>query len=206
MLSGKEKAGLAVLAVAAIAVMAVPLLARAKAENGTVAAIVNGNKIFKSDVVSVLKQNNVKSADMKKAFPIVVNEMINEKLISEAATQADIENTAEFQKRLALAKEQLAKSIYVENYMKNKVTDSAVAAAYDKIKAASAGKEEVHVRHILVGTKAEAARIIAELNHGSSFETLAKEKSKDPSASNGGDIGWIAQGQLPPEFDAFAKA
>ncbi len=206
MLSRKEKAGFAVLALAAIAVIATPLLARAKAENGTVVAIVNGSKIFKSQVVSALEQNNVKSADVQKAFPIIVNEMINEKLISEAAKKADVENSPEYKQRLALAKEQLVKSVYLENYLKTKVTDSAVKTAYEKFKAGNQGKMEVHVRHILVKTKAEAERIIAELNHGSSFDTLAKEKSIDPSASNGGDVGWFTKDQLSPEFAAFTKA
>ncbi len=207
MLSRKEKAGLAVLAVAVISVVAVPMLARAKTESGTVVAIVNGNKIFKSDVEDVLKQNKISSADMNKVFPIVVNQMINEKLISEAARKSNTERTSEYRHKLALLKKQLVKQIYLENYLKKEVTDSAVQKTYDSLKAANEGKYEVHARHIVVKTKAEAEKIIQQLNHGANFTELAKEDSTDhASAANGGDIGWFTDGQLPPQFDAFTKA
>ncbi len=207
MLSRKEKAGFAVLIVAVISVIAMPLLAQAKTENGTVVAIVNGNKIFKSDVESVLKQNKISSADMNKVFPIVVNQMINEKLISEAARKSNIERTSEYKHQLALLKKQLAKQIYLENYVKKNVTDSAVKKAYDHLKAVNEDKFEVHARHIVVKTKAAAEEIIKQLNHGANFTELAKEDSTDhASAANGGDVGWFTEGQLPPQFDAFTNA
>ena len=65
-------------------------------------------------------------------------------------------------------------------------------------------EEEVHARHILVPTEAEAKDIEDELKKGADFATLAKEKSKDPGAADGGDLGYFTKDQMVPEFSAAA--
>ena len=49
--------------------------------------------------------------------------------------------------------------------------------------------------------RARANRILADARAGKDFAQLAKKESDDPSASKGGDLGWVVQGQLPPEVD-----
>ena len=193
-----------VAAVVAVAMMAVPTLAHAKTEDSGVAAVVNGNKILKSQVVDFMKANNVKSEDEQKVYPAVVDQLIDEKLIQEAAAKSNIENTPEYKQQLAIIKENLAKQLYVQDYLKDKVNDNAIKAEYEKLKKDNKGKEEVHARHILVKTEDEAKDIIKKLNGGANFEELAKEKSIDPSAKNGGDIGYFAQGELVPAFSDAA--
>jgi len=202
MLAKTGKMSYAAMAVVAMAALAVPTLAQAKTED--VAAVVNGDKITKSQVETVLKANNVKSEDEQKIYPVVVDQLVDEKLLDTAAAKANVENSPEYKQKLAQAKESLVKQIFIENYLKNKVTDSAVKAEYDKLKKDNKGKEEVHARHILVKTEAEAKAIIKDLDGGAKFEDLAKEKSTDPSAKNGGDIGYFAQGELIPAFSDAA--
>lgn len=50
-------------------------------------------------------------------------------------------------------------------------------------------------------TVANAERLLAQIRAGADFASLAREFSKSGSARNGGDIGWIAPGQLQPEID-----
>jgi peptidyl-prolyl cis-trans isomerase D len=73
--------------------------------------------------------------------------------------------------------------------------------------------KQARVRYIMVrlpaGTDARqkqdiqnrADRIAAEARAGKDFAELAKRESEDPSAAEGGDIGWITQGQMPPNLD-----
>lgn len=49
--------------------------------------------------------------------------------------------------------------------------------------------------------RARADRVLKEARAGKDFAQLAKNESDDPSSAQGGDIGWMAQGQLPPPLD-----
>jgi len=190
------------LAVVALAVLAVPTFARAA---DGVAAVVNGDKISKGQVQDLLKQNNLKPDD-EKAYNAAVDQLVAEHLLNNAAQKANIEKSPEYKRRLAEVQQNIARSVYVDSMLKNKVTDEAVKAEYDKIKEANKGKEEVHARHILVKTEDEAKKVITDLDNGAKFEDLAKERSIDPSAKSGGDIGYFVQGQLVPAFSDAAFA
>lgn len=83
------------------------------------------------------------------------------------------------------------------------VVDADLSAEYDEQVAAV--PMEYSARHILVDDQATAEAIILKLNDGADFARLAKEKSKDPSAGNGGDLGWFAlQTMVQPFADAVA--
>ena len=61
-------------------------------------------------------------------------------------------------------------------------------------------------RHILVEKEDDAKAIIAALDKGADFATLAKEKSTDPAKDNGGDLGFFSREDMVPEFaDAAFK-
>ncbi len=47
-----------------------------------------------------------------------------------------------------------------------------------------------------------AARLVAQIRDGANFPALARSFSKAASAADGGDLGWVSQGQLEPELDA----
>ncbi|MCX7308691.1 MAG: peptidylprolyl isomerase, partial [Afipia sp.] len=52
----------------------------------------------------------------------------------------------------------------------------------------------------------EAKAVKAELDKGADFAELAKKKSKDPGAADGGDLGFFTKDQMVPEFSAVAFA
>src|SRR5204862_7207127 len=58
--------------------------------------------------------------------------------------------------------------------------------------------------HILVETEDDAKAIEDELKKGADFAELAKKKSKDPGASDGGDLGFFTKEQMVPEFSTVA--
>jgi peptidyl-prolyl cis-trans isomerase SurA len=46
-----------------------------------------------------------------------------------------------------------------------------------------------------------AQRLVSELRQGADFRAMAQQMSQSASASTGGDLGWIQQGQLPEELE-----
>ncbi len=68
--------------------------------------------------------------------------------------------------------------------------------------------EQVHARHILVASEAEATDLRARLADGADFAGLARTHSLDiTTRDQGGDLGWFVRGQLlaaPVEEAAFA--
>ncbi len=76
--------------------------------------------------------------------------------------------------------------------------------------ARSRGKAEYQVAEILLPvtsadteslTREDANKLVDQLGGGASFPQLAKQFSKAPGAAQGGDLGWVQEGQLDPALD-----
>lgn len=72
-------------------------------------------------------------------------------------------------------------------------------------------KLQYHVAEIFLGVtdpakdkdiQDEAQKMIVQLTQGASFSAMAREFSQAPGASNGGDLGWVQEGQLDAELNA----
>ena len=65
--------------------------------------------------------------------------------------------------------------------------------------------EQTRLQAILLGSEQEAQDVIAQLENGGDFATLAKERSQhNASKENGGDLGWLTPDTMSSAFDEFA--
>ncbi len=128
----------------------------------------------------------------------VLNQMIDELLLSQKAAETNLTNTPEFQKKLAAYKRQLLADLFVETKIEQQVTvNTKEIAQYYKAHPEMFGKtEERHVWHILVTTPEEAEIVMDKIKKGDSFERLAEQHSIHPSGKEGGEIGWLHRGQV----------
>jgi peptidyl-prolyl cis-trans isomerase C len=137
---------------------------------------------------------------------VLVDAVVNMKLMALGAQDAGLDKGQEFEDRLAFLKLQTMRNAYVEQAIVKEVTDADMQAAYKTLVVDQHKPEEqIHARHILVDTKEAAEKIIADLKAGKSFEELATQ-SKDPSGQNGGDLGFFGKGQMVPPFETAAFA
>jgi peptidyl-prolyl cis-trans isomerase SurA len=94
------------------------------------------------------------------------------------------------------------------------ITDDQVKKFYEQHKAEMARPEAVRLSEILVSTddagndqakldadKAKAEDLLKQVRAGAKFEDLAKKSSQDPSATQGGDLGYFERGKLAKQLE-----
>ncbi len=164
-------------------------------------ATVNGKAIPAAKVDQMVKQvvSQGQQPDSPQLREMVKKELIGREVMLQEADKQGFGTKAEVKAAIENARQSIIINAMLADYVKkNPVKDTEIKAEYDKYKAAM-GEKEYHSRHILVATEQEAKDIIAKLKAGGKFEELAKV-SKDGSANNGGDLGWMAPGKLVKPF------
>lgn len=96
----------------------------------------------------------------------------------------------------------IEKVIELAAYGRVRVTDSEVAAYYKEHRGEFKRPQQVRARQLVVADSETGERLLGLLRQGESFADLARQYSLSPDAEQGGDLGWFARGQMPPEFDA----
>src|SRR5579859_3452501 len=209
--SSDAKRGAHIRFAAATCVLAISLFASLplRAEDANpVLAKVNGAEIRQSDVALAEEELGPSLAQMDPATKKenVLAFLIDMKIVAKAAEDKKIEDRPDFKARLAFARNRLLMDNLLAAEGKAATTDDAMKKVYDEAAKQISGEQEVHARHILVETEDEAKAIKAELTKGADFAELAKKKSKDPGAADGGDLGFFTKDQMVPEFSAVAFA
>jgi peptidyl-prolyl cis-trans isomerase C len=201
--------GLAAATVAGCLAMALFAALPVRADDANpVLAKVNGSEIRQSDMAIAEEElgPSLEKMDPASRRENLLAFLIDMKIVAKAAEDKKVADSDEFKKRLAFARNRLLMDQLLANEGKAATTDEAMKKVYDDAAKQIASEQEVHARHILVETEDEAKAIKAELDKGADFAELAKKKSKDPGASDGGDLGFFTKDQMVPEFSAVAFA
>jgi peptidyl-prolyl cis-trans isomerase C len=171
-----------------------------------VLAKVNGSEIRQSDVTLAEEELGPSLAQMDPATKKdnVLSFLIDMKIVAKAAEDKKIENNEDFKRRLAFTRNRLLMDSLLATEGKAATTGEAMKKVYEDASKQITGEQEVHARHILVETEDEAKAVEEELKKGADFAELAKKKSKDPGASDGGDLGFFTKDQMVTEFSTVA--
>jgi peptidyl-prolyl cis-trans isomerase C len=173
-----------------------------------VLAKVNGQEIRFSDLQALAQTLPPEARQLppQQLFPQLLDQAIDGKALVVLAKKDKIDTDPNVARAMNVAAERALQSALVSIAVGPSVDEAKVRARYDATIAGKPGEEEVHARHILVATEDQAKKLIADLNGGADFATLAKANSTDPGAANGGDLGWFKSGDMLPEFSAAAFA
>ncbi len=178
----------------------------APAEKNPVVATVNGKDIRLADVFRVKQQ----LPDPYRGYPIhlmfdqLVDMVIDRNLVAAEARSRGLAESKDVRETMARVEEQVLERTLMEQYIREKVTDDALHAEYDKMVETAEGGEQIRARHILVETEAEAQQVIEELAGGADFAQLAADRSTGPSKTKGGDLGYFGEGEMVAEFSEAA--
>jgi peptidyl-prolyl cis-trans isomerase C len=179
-----------------------------RADDNPVLAKVNGAEIRQSDVALAEEELGPSLSQMDPATKSenVLGFLIDMKIVAKAAEEKKIADREDFKNRLAFARNRLLMDNLLAVEGKAATTDEAMKKVYEEASKQITGEQEVHARHILVETEDDAKAVEEELKKGADFAELAKKKSKDPGASDGGDLGFFTKDQMVPEFSTVAFA
>lgn len=181
----------------------------AEALKDPVVAIVNGQKIRLSEL-EVAKQSlpqQYRNMPMTAIYPALLDRIVDSKLVEQDGRKHKVTDDFAFKKRMAFVEEQVIQDFWLQKEIAAKVTPEKLKQAYQERLKTMPAEEEVHARHILVATEAEAKTIIADLKKGADFDKLAREKSTDKaSGAEGGDLGWFKKTDMVKEFADAAFA
>lgn len=174
--------------------------------------------IRKDLLVQAAKRANIRlsNADVNEAIEqfAAQRHMTVKELIQRIAKEGISEN----QLRRTMTENLLAQKIEQSEVMgKSQVSDAEIDDAITR--AQQEGRPlpppitaySYHIQHILLKNDNDITRklieqIAQQARSGASFEQLARQYSQDGSAQNGGDLGWIIDGETVPPFEAAVKS
>jgi peptidyl-prolyl cis-trans isomerase C len=182
-----------------------------------VLARVNGQDVRLDEVMATAAEampaelRNVPPVMLRSMLPPQVFEQLLDRAITDramlaAARAARLDQDPEIRRRVRLAEENEMRDVLLRREVLPRVTDEALRARYDRDAAGRTAEEEVRARHILVPNEADARTILTEIQRGGNFEEVARRRSTDPAARNGGDLGFFRRGDMVPEFANAAFA
>jgi peptidyl-prolyl cis-trans isomerase C len=175
-------------------------------------ATVNGEAITLTEFEHALarRQLEVEAADPATLRDDVLNQLIEQSIIQQGAaaqqiTVSDTDVDIEFQalKDAAGSDEAwqtwLSTNLYTEAEMRDNLYMSLLNnRVRDQLTTDLEGNvRQVHARHILIRTEAEANDILARLQNGEDFAALAASLSLDETTrQQGGDLSWFTEDEL----------
>jgi peptidyl-prolyl cis-trans isomerase C len=182
----------------------VPLPAAA---DDVVVARVNGVDIKQSDLDFAASEvgSRLASLPVEDRKHVLLQYVIENELMASAGQTDSLDKADTFQARVKYHERRALRDAFFDAKITGAVSEADAKQIYDAQIGQVKPEQEIHARHILVATEAEAKEVAERLKKGEDFATVAKEKSKDPSAE-GGDLGFFPRGQMLKPFEDAAFA
>ena len=178
-------------------------------ERGDVAVARIGERaVWRSDVLREARAQNLLSSGQpldsgSPLFRRVLDEVIDQRLLTQEAERRGLDRTPEGERRLAAARDRALGDMLLEQTVDRAVSDAAVQALYREQLRLSRRGEQFRARRIVLRTSEEAAAVRRQLDAGGDFAALATERSVDAATrTDGGEIGDFTLASAPPEYAA----
>ncbi|MXV43977.1 peptidylprolyl isomerase [Saccharibacter sp. 17.LH.SD] len=172
-----------------------------------VIATVNDQKITASDIQRAAASLPPQARQLQTSIliPLLIDQLISQKAIQIEAEKEKLQDKPDVKAAMDAAAGNVLQNAYLEEKVLPHVNDAALKNYYQTHYASKKPEEEIHARHILVDTEAQANDIIKKLNKGADFAKLSSQLSTDKSTGvHGGDLGWFKREDMIPDFTKVA--
>jgi len=182
-------------------------VAKAKEPKQVTVAKVDNYIITAQDVLNATNRlpKKIREKPLSEIYPNIVNELINQHLITKQAYKDKLDQQKEIVEILKKNKDQLMAQYWLDNFIIKNTSEERIQNFYTKYLENFKTFKEFNASHILVKKKVEALEIIKKLKGKSEFSKLAKSYSIGPSKENGGNLGWFRSGQMVKKFEEAVK-
>jgi len=170
----------------------------AGADPDPVVANVEGHSIHLSDLGDAMKSlpEALRKMPFEVIYPTLLDRMVDHEALVLMARARKLDDDPAVKRQVDAATARVLEGALLARTAAPQVTEAAIQARYARDFAGRPATEEVHARHILLGTEDEAKRLIGQLDKGEDFATLARRYSKDPDSARGGDLGFFRHDQV----------
>src|SRR5271165_940228 len=170
-----------------------PLRAPITSAADPVIGSVDGKLIYLSDLTRVANTlpDQMRALPFDSVMPVLLDRLIDHQALTMTARRAGLDKRPEIQREMQAAADLVLERAWLAEVTPSKVTEAAIVARFNREYANRPATDEVHARHILVGTEDEAKSVIQELQGSADFASVARVVSKDPDGKQGGDLGFF---------------
>jgi len=195
----------------AISFLSVVLMSAAQAQQSglpiNAAASVNGaiitNDMVEQGIKMAISQGQKDSPELRQA---VVQKFIEVLLLSQRAESNGLASSDKANTQLMLIRQNYLADLQLSTFMaQNPISDADIQAEYNK-EIASLGPQGMLVEYkmsdIALATEADAQAALNRIKKGEPFDKVAKNVSLAPNKVQGGAVGWVQTGQVPPQISA----
>ena len=177
--------------------------AKAKEPKQVTVAKVDNHIITAQDVLNATNRlpKKFREKTLSEIYPNIVNELINQHLITKQAYKDKLDQQKEIIEILKKNKDQLMAKYWLDDFIIKNTSEERIQDFYTKYLKNFKTFKEYNASHILVKKQDEALEIIKNLKGKSEFSKLAKSYSIGPSKENGGNLGWFRSGQMVKKFE-----
>lgn len=176
-------------------------------DSGAIAVRIGDNLVITGEEYSralLSRWKGVRSEDAARAAaPIVLDRLIEAKLVEAEALARGLDRSPETEQSVAAFENELLLERYLDEVLTPQVTVSPaeMKAYYDKNREGYHRPPRVRLGQITVGSEEEALNVADLLGQGTDLGWLAKQRSTDRFAQEGGDRGWYVPQPGLPDFN-----
>ena len=133
-------------------------------------------------------------------------ELVEMALIAQDAREHGLQEDPTVNARMRNMHHAVLAQAMLETLKSEAVSDEEMLARFDDLVTSEEHAREYHARHILLDNADDAQEVIRHLEDGADFADLAREYSRGPTATRGGDLGWFVPGEMVEPFGQATMA